>query len=295
MCLSLALSSLLAARVSAQRLRPPDDPPRLGLRPLHPDRAPRPPTSAPSTSASPCPGPFALYQLANVVEAIGFFLPGIYLPSYAADALKAGPFPSALTALLVNVSSVAGCVVLRIPIDRLHVTTCTLACTVCATVGTFLLWGFAVNLPVLYILCILYGISAGSFTTTWTGIMGEVSSRYNASTAASEDSAGHSRSIDPSMVFVLLAAGRQRRLGPAERGACQRAGPGWERLAPDMAAGTGLSSSSPVSWPFLGAGLSWAELLVGCDVNVSVVTRMGLFQIVNSLLRKWLLGQTHKD
>ncbi|KAL2282895.1 hypothetical protein FJTKL_10270 [Diaporthe vaccinii] len=45
--------------------------------------------------------PFMLYQLANVVEAIGFFLPGIHLPSYAADALKAGPFPSALTALLV--------------------------------------------------------------------------------------------------------------------------------------------------------------------------------------------------
>lgn len=152
--------------------------------------------------------PFALYQLANVVEAAGFFLPGIYLPSYAADALSAGPFPSALAALLVNVSSVAGCVGLGFLIDRLHVTTCILACSVGATLGTFLLWGFAVNLPVLYIFCILYGISAGSFTTTWTGIMREVSSRYNVSTAASGDSAGHSHSIDPSMVFVLLAAGR---------------------------------------------------------------------------------------
>lgn len=38
--------------------------------------------------------------------------------------------------------------------------------------------------------------------------MREASSRYNASTAASGDSAGQSRSIDPSMVFVLLAAGR---------------------------------------------------------------------------------------
>lgn len=108
-----------------------------------------------------------LYQLANVVEAIGFFLPGIHLPSYAADALKAGPFPSALTALLVNVLSVAGCVGLGFLIDCLYVTTCILACTI--GVGTFLLWGFAVNLPVLYIFCILYGISAGSFTTTWTG------------------------------------------------------------------------------------------------------------------------------
>ncbi|KAL1872127.1 hypothetical protein Daus18300_004497 [Diaporthe australafricana] len=153
--------------------------------------------------------PFVLYQLANVVEAVGFFLPGIYLPSYAADALKAGPFPSALTALLVNVSSVAGCVGLGFLIDRLHVTTCILACTVGATVGTFLLWGFAVNLPVLYIFCIMYGLSAGSFTTTWTGIMREVSMRYNASTTAADgDSAGHSRSIDPSLVFVLLAAGR---------------------------------------------------------------------------------------
>ncbi|KAK2050658.1 major facilitator superfamily transporter [Colletotrichum somersetense] len=36
--------------------------------------------------------PFALYQVANVVEALGFFLPGIYLPSYAHAGATAGTF-----------------------------------------------------------------------------------------------------------------------------------------------------------------------------------------------------------
>ncbi|KAK1595385.1 major facilitator superfamily transporter [Colletotrichum navitas] len=36
--------------------------------------------------------PFALYQVASIVEAMGFFLPGIYLPSYAHAGATAGTF-----------------------------------------------------------------------------------------------------------------------------------------------------------------------------------------------------------
>ncbi|KAF3058451.1 Monocarboxylate transporter 14 [Daldinia childiae] len=38
---------------------------------------------------------FWLYQLANVIEAMGFFLPGIYLPNYARSALGAASYGSA--------------------------------------------------------------------------------------------------------------------------------------------------------------------------------------------------------
>ncbi|KAK3357611.1 major facilitator superfamily domain-containing protein [Lasiosphaeria hispida] len=149
--------------------------------------------------------PFMLYQLANAVEATGFFLPGIYLPSYAREALHATPVPSALTVLLVNVASVFGCVAMGSLIDRLHVTTCILVSTAGATLGTFLLWGFSSSLPVLYVFCVVYGLFAGSFTSAWPGIMREITRREGGRAGAGDE---HGNSADPSMVFAFLALGR---------------------------------------------------------------------------------------
>ncbi|KAK3313540.1 major facilitator superfamily domain-containing protein [Apodospora peruviana] len=177
---------------------------------------------------------FMLYQLANIVEAVGFFLPAIYLPSYARSTLGASPFPSALTLLLLNVASVFGCVAMGSLIDRWHVTTCILVSTIGATLGTFLLWGFSMNLPVLYIFCLVYGLFAGSFTSTWPGIMREMArERISVSTTTNitgsgangsnstnmlvsnddHGNNGHSgeeygNNVDPVMVFGFLALGR---------------------------------------------------------------------------------------
>ncbi|KAK7756067.1 hypothetical protein SLS62_002010 [Diatrype stigma] len=142
---------------------------------------------------------FFLYQLANVVESMGFFLPGIYLPTYARSTFGAASYTSAITILLVNVASVFGCVAMGWFTDRLHVTTCILLSTIGATVGVFLVWGFASSLPVLYVFCLLYGLFAGSFTSTWPGIMRDV---------VNKGESGGSGYIDPSMVFGWLAAGR---------------------------------------------------------------------------------------
>jgi MFS family permease len=144
---------------------------------------------------------FMLHQLANVIQALGFFLPGIYLPSYARTALGAGTFPSALTVLLINVSSVFGCVVMGALTDRLHVTNCFMISAIGTALSTFLLWGFSTNLPVLYIFCIAYGVFAGSYTTAWTGIMHMVS-------AAPDRSSTSGTSFDPAMVLGVLCAGR---------------------------------------------------------------------------------------
>jgi len=156
---------------------------------------------------------FALYQLANIVEALGFFLPGIYLPSYARSALGASPFPSALTLLLLNVASVVGCVAMGSLIDRVHVTTCILVSTVGATLGTLLLWGFSTSLPVLYLFCVVYGAFAGSFTSTWPGIMREMTRGENAAVEGGENGGGEEGyggdgNVDPIMVFAFLGLGR---------------------------------------------------------------------------------------
>ncbi|KAK1756112.1 major facilitator superfamily domain-containing protein [Echria macrotheca] len=162
--------------------------------------------------------PFLLYQLFNAVEATGFFLPGIYLPSYASSVLKAGPFPSALPVLLLNVASVFGCVAMGSLIDRADVTTCILVSTAGATAGTFLLWGLSTNLAVLYVFAIVYGLFAGSFTSAWPGIMrditrreklaAEVASSSNSGSEGENNGNNRTSTADPSMVFAFLALGR---------------------------------------------------------------------------------------
>ena len=78
--------------------------------------------------------------------------------------------------------------------DRLHVTTVILMSTIGATLSVFLLWGLSASLPILCIFSVMYGLSAGGFSSTWTGATQEIRKR--------DDNA------ELGMVFGLLAAGR---------------------------------------------------------------------------------------
>lgn len=136
---------------------------------------------------------FGILQACNVVEALGFFLPTIYLPSFART-LGASSTLGALTVILFNVASVFGCVLMGAVVDKWHVTNCILISTVGSTIGVFIVWGFSVSLPPLYIFSLIYGLFAGSFTSTWPGIMRDVKKKRD--------------NADPSMIFACLAAGR---------------------------------------------------------------------------------------
>jgi predicted MFS family arabinose efflux permease len=136
---------------------------------------------------------FLLLQLGNILEGFGYFVPSIYLPTYA-KSLGASNSLSALTLILINVAAVFGCVVMGGIVDRWHITTCILVSTVGSTLSVFLLWGFSTSLPLLLVFCAIYGLFAGSYTTTYTGII--------KAARTSE------RATDSSMVFAMLAAGR---------------------------------------------------------------------------------------
>ncbi|CAL8577440.1 hypothetical protein XPA_003269 [Xanthoria parietina] len=136
---------------------------------------------------------FGILQACNVVEALGFFLPTIYLPSFA-QTLGASSTLGALTVILFNVASVFGCVLMGAVVDKWHVTNCILISTAGSTIGVFIVWGFSISLPPLYIFALIYGLFAGSFTSTWPGIMRDVKKKRD--------------NADPSMIFACLAAGR---------------------------------------------------------------------------------------
>lgn len=136
---------------------------------------------------------FAIFEFCNTVEALGFFLPSIYLPTYA-GMIGASTSLQALTVILFNLASVVGCVLMGAIIDKLDVTLCILISTVGSSIGVFLIWGFSTSLAPLFIFSIVYGLFAGSYTSTWPGIMREV--------------VHNKPSAESSMVFACLAAGR---------------------------------------------------------------------------------------
>lgn len=145
---------------------------------------------------------FMLHQLANIIQALGFFLPSIYLPTYARSVLDSGEFPAAATILLLNLASTVGCPSMGWLSDNLHVSTCLFIATFGASVATFLLWGFTTTLPLLLVYCGWYGLFAGSYTSAWTGLMRQVTTDNTISTRYKcEDT-------DPVMVLAVLAAGR---------------------------------------------------------------------------------------
>ncbi|KAF3354661.1 Heat shock 70 kDa protein [Verticillium dahliae VDG1] len=112
--------------------------------------------------------------------------------------LGAAPFAAASTLLFVNVASVFGCVAMGHMVDRLPVGHCLLVSSIGAAVGCLMLWGFASNLPVLYVFCAVYGLLAGSYTSAWPGVM----------TSIVEREKGQGRGVDPILVFGCLASGR---------------------------------------------------------------------------------------
>lgn len=136
---------------------------------------------------------FGVLQACNIIEALGFFLPSIYLPSYARS-LGASKLLSALTVVIFNVASVFGCVAMGSIVDKYHVTTCIVVSTIGSTIGVFVIWGFSASLAPLYLFCVIYGLFAGSYSSTYPGMMRDVQKK--------------NKSAEPGMVFACLAAGR---------------------------------------------------------------------------------------
>ncbi|CZR52230.1 related to monocarboxylate transporter 2 [Phialocephala subalpina] len=112
-------------------------------------------------------------QASNVLESLGFFIPAIYLPSYAAS-LNMPAYTGTLLLALLNLFSVFGAIGLGHLCDRHHVVIVILISTIGATISVFLFWGFGTGLPLLVLFVASYGFFAGGYSAIWTGMMKEV-------------------------------------------------------------------------------------------------------------------------
>ena len=137
--------------------------------PIPPIPAPRKPRSYAFLLANT----FLSLQAANILESLGFFLPAIYLPSYARS-IGLSPLSGTVLLALLNSFSVVGAITLGGLCDRLHVTTVVGVSTIGSTLSIVLLWGFGSNLPLLMVFAAVYGVFAGGFSAIWTGMYKEV-------------------------------------------------------------------------------------------------------------------------
>jgi len=169
--LSTPLIYFLRPRLPASSI---SQPPRYGLRFLS------------STS-------FWILQACLMIESLGYFLPSIYLPTFARSLGLSAGMGSVLIALL-NGSAVFATIIMGMLCDRLHVTTVILISTIGATSAVFVFWGLSTTLPLLCIFAMLYGFFAGGFVSTNAGVIKLVK--------------WQDQSVDTGMLLGVIRAGR---------------------------------------------------------------------------------------
>ena len=136
---------------------------------------------------------FWLFLMGVIIESLGYFIPSLYLPSFARS-LGHGPSIGTLLVALVNASAVVSTVLGGFLIDQIHVTSVIALSTVGTMISVFLFWGLSTALPLLCLFSILYGFFAGGFVSSIGGVVKVVKSR--------DDSA------DVGTLLGLLSAGR---------------------------------------------------------------------------------------
>ncbi|KAH9214100.1 major facilitator superfamily domain-containing protein [Leptodontidium sp. 2 PMI_412] len=116
---------------------------------------------------------YLILQASNIFESLGFFLPAIYLPTYATF-LHLSPQIGTLLLALLNLFSVVGAVLLGHLCDKMHVSHVIAISTFGSTFSVFLFWGPAKEVARLIVFAMVYGAFAGGYSALWAGMMKEV-------------------------------------------------------------------------------------------------------------------------
>ncbi|KAK5120507.1 hypothetical protein LTR85_006162 [Meristemomyces frigidus] len=136
---------------------------------------------------------FWVLQAFNIIQGTGYFLPTNYLPTYAESIGLSSKFGS-LTLVMVNLAAVLGCIVTGALVDRVDVTAVMLGISVGAAAAILAVWGVSTSIAPLCAFSLLYGLTAGSYSTTWAGMIKDVQR--------------HVANVDANVIFGFLAAGR---------------------------------------------------------------------------------------
>lgn len=112
--------------------------------------------------------PFWFFSAGNLAQSIAYFLPQLWLPSFAREA-GFPPIAGPLALCLLNVAACFGYLSQGLIVDRFHATTAILIATIGSMLAVFVFWGLATSQPMLYVFVILWGLTGGGFAGNWAG------------------------------------------------------------------------------------------------------------------------------
>lgn len=121
---------------------------------------------------------FHILALANLCQGLGYFLPGIYLPSYAAD-LHLPAIQSTILLSLLNLASVFGQIGIGFFSDKFDVYNVAFVSTSVSALAVYLLWGMSKTFGMLLAFALVYGVFAGGYSVLWTRFAMRVSGEEN--------------------------------------------------------------------------------------------------------------------
>ncbi|KAK7462383.1 hypothetical protein VKT23_007982 [Stygiomarasmius scandens] len=114
---------------------------------------------------------FLVLLLASTVQAFGYFMPIIWLPTFASS-LNISKTNSSLVLALLNAGSVVSRLGLGFLSDKFDPWVLALGTLVSTTLSVFILWGVcSSNLGGLLAFGLVYGVFAGGWSTVWTGFI----------------------------------------------------------------------------------------------------------------------------
>ncbi|KAK2008703.1 major facilitator superfamily transporter, partial [Colletotrichum eremochloae] len=132
---------------------------------------------------------FYFFAVANFLEALGYYIPSLFLPTYATTLGLSGTM-GALVLAVNNFASIFGQLALGYITDRVNnVFILVFASSFAAAVVTFTIWGFATSLAPLLSFSLLFGLATGGFPCLWNKF-------------------GSALSKDPGHVYSFMAFGK---------------------------------------------------------------------------------------
>ena len=137
--------------------------------------------------------PFWYFEVGNIMASVSYFLPQLWIPSFAASQ----HFPSysgPLALSLLNIAACGGYLLQGILVDRFHVTLAILVATLGSVIAIFIFWGLTASQPMLYVFAIVWGLSGGGFAGNWSGCA-----------KAMKDSSRH---LDTGLIISFMCTGK---------------------------------------------------------------------------------------
>lgn len=128
-----------------------------------------------------------------VVQALGYMMPSTYLASYART-IGLSSITAPILIAFFHMASVPGSVTMGMLGDKFNASMVILTASFGGVLPVFLLWGLSFHFANLVVFVLLYGFFAGSFSSTWSSMVNEIS----------RDDNGH----DSSVIFGMLLGGR---------------------------------------------------------------------------------------